>query len=140
MPPPLLEKNNFSARSGLALLSNVLIIAMITILLGGALMVLSFYSLKTSSGYLQKVQSLVLNNSCAEEALYLIRSQNFVGNNQLAVDGQTCNFVVKNPGGENRRIEISNSIGFVFTKTLVLLRINASSTITIDSWKEVADF
>lgn len=123
---------------GLALLSNVIIIAFVGILLGGTIMLVSLYALRSSTAYLQKNQSLALNHACAEEALFQIHQQSsYSGQSNLVLNSQTCFYNVENLGGPNRRLTVSSTIGTVITKTLILLAVDASSTISINSWKEV---
>lgn len=134
-------QRHYEKNRGVILLVNVLIISSIILLLAASLIIFSLYSFKSSTAFMQQNQALALNLSCAEEALWQIQqSSGFTGNGQLIVDNRKCDYNIENTGGENRKIKVSSTISAVVAKTLILLSVNASSTISIQSWKEVGDF
>ena len=126
---------------GFIMLPNVLIVAIVALMIGGLLIIVGIGSLETSFSFLLKNQALSLNHACAEEALFQIRQfPSYTGTDNVTVGGRTCTYTVTNAGGENRRAEVISAVAKLTTRTLVLLSVNASSTVTIQSWKEVVNF
>ena len=127
----------YEENKGFILLVNVLIIGIVSVLIGGLIMLLSLYSLKNSQVYVSKNQSLSINHACAEEALYLIRQNpSYSGQANLTIGGLTCSYRVDNLGGVNRQVTTSSTVRNVVSKTRLLLTVSSSSTINISSWQE----
>lgn len=124
-----------------ALLPNILIIGFVALLIGATVLLLGLPNLKSSAVQKSKADGLTLNHGCAEEALFQIRQfSSYTGSGSVILNNKTCNYTVINLGGQNRRININSTVDKVVTKTQILLTIDASSTIAISSWKEVAEF
>lgn len=96
----------------------------------------SFMSIKASNDNKTFTKLKTTVDSCAEIALQLVRENNFyTGSDSVLIDGELCNYVVSNDGGNNRTIEIFSTIDN-FTRGLYI-NIDNLNPISISLWEEV---
>ncbi len=87
----------------------------------------------------QSAQARQLAMACAEEALQVLHdTPSTTGNGSLNLGAGSCTYAITNPGGSTRVIEASGSVNTTIRNVEVYATIGSSS-ISITSWKEVAD-
>lgn len=120
---------------GFSTLFVVIILGSLSLALSLSLSTSSVWSIKSSINSKNLYQAKSLVNACAEVALETIReNNNYIGTNNVVIDGNTCTYSVSNTGGNTRYISVSGSVRDVFRK----LDINTSSfnPLVIYSWIE----
>ena len=99
----------------------------------------SFWSVMGSINDKNSVQSDQLANACAETALEAMRENNsFTGSGNVTIGNNTCSYIVSNPGGNNRTINVTSTMSGVTRK--IQITTNAFNPIVIASWQNIGDF
>ena len=129
--------NNFE--SGFVALISVLIVAAVGLGVVLTLLSLGIGNIQTSGELVSAVRSRNFAHSCAEDALANASAGNTPPwSGEISFDGGSCSYTVADDGTENILNIEATGAGAV-NKTVIKFNA-ASSTVTINSWKEVPDF
>ena len=125
---------------GYIALMSILIIAGIATGVTATVVLTGLGSSQSSSSLEQSYQAKALADSCAEEALELIRqTPSFAGTASPARGAGTCTYTVIPFGVENRTVTASGTVGTSVRKISIILD-QITPQIFITTWQEVADF
>ena len=122
-------------QKGFGTLYIVIIVGSIVLSLSLWLSTGSFWSIQNGINLKNSQQTRSLVEACAEIALEVMRENNsYTGSNNVSIGTNSCNYTVTNPGGNNRMISITGSVGSVARK----LQVTTSSfnPIVVSSWQE----
>jgi len=132
--------NSTKETKGYMTLISLLIVGAIATAITTTTILLGVGSTRTALAKQESSEALYLTNACAEEALQRIREEtSYTGTDGLILDNGSCQYTINDMGEERRTINASGTVNQVVKKMqLEISRINPQ--ITVDSWKEVADF
>ena len=124
-------------------------IALVSVLIVGALILTvsvgaslrSIDETTISLGEQESNRALSMANLCAEQALLKLTTiPNYVGNESINVDGQSCDILTVGGVGNTERIIQTQSTVANYTKKIKIDIDQISPTTTISSWVQVSDF
>lgn len=126
-------------QQGFITLMSMLIVVAIGTMVSVSLLLLGLASSRSSFSVEQSKQAQALVDTCAEEALQQIQSnQSFSGSGNLSLGQGSCSYTVVNGGGQNRIITANSAVGTVIRKISISID-TITPAINISSWQEVAD-
>lgn len=95
----------------------------------------SFWSIQEGIDTKIVEQTKALANACAEVALDVIRlNPSYTGTDTLSIDDNSCQYIIANIGGFDRRVEIIATIKNI-TKEIEI-QTEGLNPIRINTWKE----
>ncbi|MEI6528740.1 MAG: hypothetical protein WCO10_03700 [bacterium] len=138
-----LAKNNKTG--GFVVLATVLMVSAVVVMIGSGVLLRSISSSNNSLAEEQSVHSTVSANSCAEYAMLQLSTTtgglpgwSYVGGQSLSLGSDTCSYSVVNADSAKSVKASSTVSGFVHKIQVVVA--TSTPTMSISSWKDVADF
>lgn len=128
-------------RGGYIALVSILIISAVLTLITLAASQLGIGQLKIAVGQSQASASLYLAQACAEAALRRLKEDvNYQGDESIDINGQTCQVLTIEGGGNQNRLVKTQSSLYGYAKKIKIEISRVNPAIEIKSWQEVADF
>lgn len=128
--------NYFTFSKGFSTLFVVILLGISSLTLVLSLSASGAWSVKGSINSKSSNQAKWLVNACAEIALHAIReNNNYVGNDSVVLENNTCNYEITNQGGNTRAINVSGSVGGI-TRNLNITT-SSFNPLVISYWQEV---
>lgn len=139
-PKTNFNKNLFGrtlpAKHGFSTLFIVIILGAITLSIVFALSTGSAWSIRGSIDTKNSNKAKALVNACAEVALERIRENNaYTGTDSVALDGNTCTYIVSNTGGTTRSLLVSGLVSGVTRKLNITT--GTFNPLVVSSWREI---
>jgi hypothetical protein len=126
-------------QKGAILLLTVLVIGALSGAIVTSLTLSGIDNAKLANNYTASATAQSANESCIETALLKIKTEDFVGQDDLSIEGVDCSLEVINEGAENRTIQAITTDGDITKRHLVAVS-STSSGIEITGWQEVESF
>ncbi len=121
-------------------LISLLIVGAIATAVTTTTLLLGIVSTQTALAKEESSKALYLANACIEEGLKQIREQTeYNGTETLSFEDGSCDYTVNHMGSEARTINAIGTVNQVVKKIQVEVS-TINPQITIDTWREVADF
>lgn len=125
---------------GFVTLFSVLIVSAVAIAVTISTLLLGMSRSQTSFAQEQSYQAKALASACAEEALEQIRDHTpFTGSGRLSLGQGICTYTVTNPGGQNRIVTATGTVGSLVRKIKIIIN-TLHPSLGITSWQEVDEF
>lgn len=123
-------------QKGFSTLFIVIILGSVALSLAIAVSTSSMWSVQGSINTKQNNQARSLVTACAEIALEMLREDNgFVGSNTVTLDGNDCEYIVANTGGDTRSIVVTGVVKSITQK--LEIQTGSFNPLSVTSWKEI---